>query len=87
MRFEDKARGVATTRKIRLKESKAARHQCPKRRVCHMDTTRHWLAGVVVGSVVAVALFAVFAPKADAILGKLLPALMLILAYYFGRRR
>ncbi|MDQ1639227.1 MAG: hypothetical protein QOF62_2566 [Pyrinomonadaceae bacterium] len=52
-----------------------------------MDTTRHWLAGVVVGSVVAVALFAVFAPKADEILSKLLPALMLILAYYFGRRR
>ena len=52
-----------------------------------MDRTRHWLAATLVCSVVGVALAAVWLPRAEEILNKLLPGLMLTLAYYFGRTR
>lgn len=86
MRFKSKERGRAGARKISFKQSNAVRHECPKQKECHMDSMRHWLAAVLVCSVVAVGLVAVFVPRADEILSKFLPALMLILAYYFGRR-
>jgi uncharacterized membrane protein YfcA len=87
MRLKSKASAGAGTRKLSFKQSNAVLHVCPKQKLSHLDNMRHWLAAVLVGSVVAVAIVAVFVPRADAILNKLLPALMLILAYYFGRRR
>lgn len=87
MRFKSKARGDTGTRKITFKQSNAVRHECPKQKRCHMDSMRHWLAAVLVLSVVSFGLGAVFVPRAEEILSKLLPALMLILAYYFGRRQ
>lgn len=86
MRFKSKTRGDADARKISCKQSNAVRHECPKQKPSHMGSMRHWLAAVLVCSIVTVGLIAVFVPRADEILNKLLPALMLILAYYFGRR-
>lgn len=87
MRFKSKASAHTGGRKISFKQRSAVRHGCPGQQGCHMESVRHSLAVVVVCSVVAVGLLAAFVPRADEILSKLLPALMLILAYYFGRRR
>lgn len=85
-RFKSKERGCDSTRKISFKQSNAGRHLCPKQK-WHMERMRHRLATVLVCSVGAVALAAVFVARADEILSKLLPALMLVLGYYFGSRR
>lgn len=87
MRFKSKERDGAGARKISFKQSNSVRYECPKQKRCHMESMRRWLAALLVCSVVAVGLIAVFVPRADEIFSKLLPALMLILAYYFGRRR
>ena len=50
-----------------------------------MDKMRNWLAGTLVWLVVAVSLLATFAARGESVLRQLLPALMLILGYYFGR--
>lgn len=51
-----------------------------------MNKTRHWLAVTIVASVVCVSLLAIFAPRGEGILRLLLPAFMVVLGYYFGRR-
>lgn len=51
-----------------------------------MDKIRHRLAAALVFSVVCVAVVAAFQPKASEVLNQLLPALMLTLGYYFGRK-
>ncbi len=51
-----------------------------------MDKIRHRLATALVCSVVFVALVAAFLPRAGEVLNQLLPALMLTLGYYFGRK-
>lgn len=86
MRFKSKERSGGCAGKISFKQSSTGRHACPEQKQCHLDRMRHWLAAVLVCSVLAVGLVAVFVPRADEILSKLLPALMLILAYYFGRK-
>lgn len=87
MRFKNKARGAGGPRKIGVKQGNVVRRGYPRRKLSHMNRMRQWLASILVCSVVTVALLAVFAPRADEILSKLLPALMLILAYYYGRKR
>ena len=51
-----------------------------------MDKIRHQIAMTLVCSVVSVALIAAFLPTANKVLDQLLPAFMLTLGYYFGRK-
>jgi len=51
-----------------------------------MDKMRQGLAITLVWLVVAVSLLATFAPRGEGVLRQLLPPLMLILGYYFGRK-
>jgi hypothetical protein len=51
-----------------------------------MDKMRNRLAATLVWLVVAISLLATFAPRAESVLRQLLPALMLILGYYFGQK-
>lgn len=51
-----------------------------------MEKMRRWLAVTLVALVVAVSLLATFAPRGEGVLRLLLPALMLVLGYYFGRK-
>ena len=60
MRFKSKTRGGGGARKFSFKQSNALRHECPYQKQRHMDSMRHWLAAVLVCSVVAVAIASFF---------------------------
>jgi hypothetical protein len=51
-----------------------------------MDKIRHRLATALVCLVTFLALAATFLPRASEVLNQFLPALMLTLGYYFGRK-
>lgn len=87
MRLKSKRCHAAGACNFSFEASNALRHGCHCQKRCHIDNMRHWLAAIFVCSVVAVAIASFFAPKAEEILTKLLPALMLILGYYFGWKR
>jgi hypothetical protein len=53
----------------------------------HVDKQRQQITIVFVALVVVLALTAIVAPTANHVLNQLLPALMLILGYYFGQKR
>jgi hypothetical protein len=86
MRFKSRARRGDDRQGIGLKKGNAVLHRCGQGKGCPVDRTRHWLAGSLVCSVVAVAVAAIWVPRAEEILNKLLPGLKVTLAYYFDRR-
>ena len=51
-----------------------------------MNKIRQWLAFTLIALVVVISLIATFAPRGEGVLRLLLPALMLVLGYYFGRK-
>jgi hypothetical protein len=53
----------------------------------HMEKQRQQITIVFVALIVILALTAIVAPTANHVLNQLLPALMLILGYYFGQKR
>ena len=52
-----------------------------------MEKQRQQITIVFVALIVILALTAIVAPTANHVLNQLLPALMLILGYYFGQKR